>query len=90
MSWRLLVEECILNIGNLFCGETTAVKKNNAQRNVKNIRKAYLNKILISYKVYFLGSFEFNNQHFAQTKEKLAGTYVPMSPAFRNSGRDVP
>ena len=34
----------------------------------------------------FFGSFAFNNQNFAQTKEHLARTCVPTSPAFRNSG----
>ena len=32
------------------------------------------------------GSFAFKNQNFAQTKENLAGTFVYVSPAFRNSG----
>ena len=31
------------------------------------------------------GSFAFNNQNVAQTKEYFAWTCVPASPAFRNS-----
>ena len=31
--------------------------------------------------------FAFNNHNFAPTKDNFAGTCVPESPAFRNSGR---
>ena len=34
----------------------------------------------------FFGSFAFNNQHFAQTKEKFEGTSVPPPHALRKSG----
>ena len=43
----------------------------------------------------FFGSFPFNHQYFAQTKENVEGTFVPAFSASRNSattgcdGRDI-
>ena len=56
-----------------------------AKKCAKNAELVFIKNSTSQVESVNVCSFAFNNQNNAQTKESLAGTCVPASPAFRNS-----
>ena len=74
---------------NMFCGDKNTVRANLRKDMCKDItiKLNYLKKKNNKNQVesVHICSFAFDNYHFAQARDNLAGTCVSKSSAFRNS-----